>query len=483
MRLKIRKHLAKSSQEAYKYRLAPCPPQVLHSRLAHPGAEAKTQRHLRFDVNDLDRFAIESLGEGTVPSPLERADDMRFVRDDDRIALNPNLGFLTTTIGQGRIPEGFEIAGPRSKLFFNPPKTRAAIVTCGGLCPGINAVIRGIVLQLWHRYNCRKILGIPYGYGGLGPDAEPPIALDPDAVSQIHQSGGTMLGSSRGAPPVPVMVDYLVQHQVDMLFAIGGDGTMRGAQAIWEEVKRRGLKISIISIPKTIDNDIPFVRRSFGFETAVSVATHAIHSAHTEATGAPHGIGLVKLMGRHAGYIAATACLATGHANFCLIPEVPFALEGPRGLLEQVEARVIQRRHAVIVVAEGAGQDFFAGQPEERDASGNAKLGDIGVFLKERLSRHMASRGLNVTLKYIDPSYLIRSAAANPNDQLHCARLAQNAVHAAMAGKTGLLIGYWHGLMTHVPTSALTGVKQRINPQGELWFGVLETTGQPPHIG
>jgi 6-phosphofructokinase 1 len=434
-------------------------------------------------MGNIDRFAIETLGEPTIPSPLERSDEMSFVRDEDRLAVTPILGSLTAQLSSGLKPEGFELAGPRAKIYFNPPKTRAAIVTCGGLCPGINAVIRGLVLQLWHRYNCRQILGIRYGYGGLGLDSEPPINLDPDTVSQIHQTGGTVLGSSRGAPPVSEMVDFLAKHRIDMLFAIGGDGTMRGAQAIWEEVRRRGLNISIVSIPKTIDNDIPFVRRSFGFETAVGVATQSIHSAHTEATGAPYGIGLVKLMGRHAGYIAATACLATGHANFCLIPEVPFGLEGPGGLLEQVENRVLLRRHAVIVVAEGAGQHFFDQGQKGRDASGNVKLGDIGLHLKDKINAHMSAKNLSVTLKYIDPSYLIRSAPANPNDQLHCARLAQNAVHAAMAGKTGLLIGYWHGRLTHVPTSALTGVKQRINPEGELWFSVLETTGQPPAIG
>lgn len=434
-------------------------------------------------MGNTDRFAIETLGEPLISSPLERSDEMSFVRDDDRLAVSPLLNTLTSQVQAGETPEGFELAGPRAKIFFNPPKTRAAIVTCGGLCPGINAVIRGLVLQLWHRYNCRQVFGIRYGYGGLSQDAEPPLSLDPDAVSQIHQIGGTVLGSSRGAPPVPEMVDFLVKNRINMLFAIGGDGTMRGAQAIWEEVKRRGLKIAVVSIPKTIDNDIPFVRRSFGFETAVGVATHAIHSAHTEATGAPYGIGLVKLMGRHAGYIAATACLATGHANFCLIPEVPFGLEGPGGLLEQIENRILLRRHAVIVVAEGAGQYFFDQGPKARDASGNVKLGDIGPYLKDRINEHMVKKNLPVTLKYIDPSYLIRSAPANPNDQLHCARLAQNAVHAAMAGKTGLLIGYWHGRLTHVPTSALTGIKQRINPQGELWFSVLETTGQTPSIG
>ena len=437
------------------------------------------------NTHPIGRFSIEQLGQPTTPSPLDRETEYNFVKDEDRIAMSPIVGKkhpLHQDIGQHLDDESFEIAGPRSFVYFNPPKSRAAIVTCGGLCPGINAVVRSIVLHLWYRYNCRSVLGIRYGYNGLSEDAEAPLRLDPELVSSIHLDGGTILGSSRGAPPVDTMVNYLVRHQIDMLFTIGGDGTMRGANALWEEVKRRNLKIAIVSLPKTIDNDIPFVRRSFGFETAVATATTAIHSAHVEATGVPYGLGLVKLMGRHAGYIAATACLATGHANLCLIPEVPFDLEGEHGILAFIENRLHERRHAVVVVAEGAGQKYVAPAADKKDASGNLKLGDIGLFLRDRINAHFASKKMDVTLKYIDPSYMIRSAAAHPNDQLHCARLAQNAVHAAMAGKSGLLIGYWHGLMTHVPTRALSGINQRVNPRGELWFNVLEMTGQPAQL-
>jgi 6-phosphofructokinase 1 len=440
------------------------------------------------EASPLGRFSIEQLGPALYPSPLERAVEFSFIRDEDRIAMSPIVGKThPLSLGGGTASpilddESFEIAGPRSKIFFNPPKCKAAIVTCGGLCPGINAVVRSLVLLLWYRYNCRQVVGIRYGYNGLSDDAEPPIDLNPEIVSDIHHDGGTLLGSSRGAPSVETMVDYLDKNGIQMLFTIGGDGTMRGASLLWEEVKRRGLKIAIVSLPKTIDNDIPFVRRSFGFETAVATATHAVHSAHVEATGVPLGIGLVKLMGRHAGYIAATACLATGHANLCLIPEVPFDLEGENGILALLENRVNQRRHAVVVVAEGAGQKYVLQGGNQKDASGNAKLGDIGHFLRDRINRHFIEKKMDVTLKYIDPSYMIRSAAAHPNDQLHCARLAQNAVHAAMAGKSGLLIGYWHGLMTHVPTKALNGINQRVNPKGELWFNVLEMTGQPTHL-
>ena len=440
------------------------------------------------------RFAIETLGAPTYPSPLDAEGTFTFVGDDEHLRVDPRHHAESSTVVptpglKGAPPlahattETFELAGPRQKLFFNPPRARAAIVTCGGLCPGINAVIRALVLQLYHRYNCRDVLGIRYGYGGLGEGAEPPIKLTPDLVESSHEGGGTLLGTSRGTPPAPIVVDALERHGIDILFTIGGDGTMRGATAIWQEIKRRGRSIAVVSVPKTIDNDIPYVRRTFGFETAVSVATQAIHAAHIEATGVPYGIGLVKLMGRNAGYIAATACLATGHANFCLVPEVPFKLDGDGGLLALVEHRVALRRHAVIVVAEGAGQTYFQGEATARDASGNVRLKDIGMLLKERLNAHFDAIAKPVTLKYIDPSYIVRTAPANPADQLHCARFAQNAVHAAMAGKSGLLIGYWHGHMTHVPTAALEGRTQAINPRGELWRNVLETTGQPARIG
>lgn len=429
------------------------------------------------------RFSVETVGEARLPTPLERASEVSFTDDRERIVLNPHLSALAPFIKKSETPESFELAGPRPKIFFDPKATRAAIVTCGGLCPGINAVIRGIVMQLWYRYGCRDILGVRYGYGGLGKGAEVPRALDPDIVSDIHSDGGTILGSSRGAPTASEIVDSIERLKIRLLFPIGGDGTMRGAEAIYQEAKRRNLKLAIVCVPKTIDNDIAFVRRTFGFETAVGAATESVRAAHVEATGVPYGIGLVKIMGRHAGYIAANATVASGHANICLVPEVPFGLEGEGGLLDVLEKRVRARRHAVIVAAEGAGQYFFDQREPKRDASGNVKLGDIGLFLKERITAHFAGRGFPLTLKYIDPSYLIRTAPANPADQLHCARLAQNAVHAALAGKTGIMIGYWHGQMTHVPTRVLTGMSQRINPRGELWLNLLEMTGQPATIG
>jgi 6-phosphofructokinase 1 len=433
---------------------------------------------------NLPSFNIESLGKASVNSPIKLPEKAHYTNEQDRILYDPSVLRVMNSVNKSETLPSFEVAGPREKIFFDPTVTRTAIVTCGGLCPGINAVIRGLVVHLWHRYKVRNIYGVPYGYKGLGhSEHESFTMLTPDKVELIHEQGGTILGSSRGTPPTNEMVDNLIKHKIDILFTIGGDGTMRGARAISEEIKKRGASIAVVGIPKTIDNDIPFVKRSFGFETAVSIACQSLYSGHTEARGFRRGIGLVKLMGRHSGYITANAVLATGHANFCLIPEVPFALEGKHGLLALLEQRLETRGHALIVVAEGAGQNYFKDTPEKRDSSGNVRLGDIGVYLKDRITAYFEEKKLNSPVRYIDPSYLIRSAPSNPADTLFCTKLAQSAVHAAMAGKTAMLVGYWHGKITHIPMSALAENRQTVNPTGELWMNVLETTGQPSVIG
>jgi 6-phosphofructokinase 1 len=436
------------------------------------------------DSSSVERFKIASLGPAKVKSPIILARKRGYVSDNERLLYRPHRSLTDARLSGGSGDEAFQIAGPREFIYFRPSDSRAAIVTCGGLCPGLNAVIRGLVNQLWYRYEVRSVLGFRYGYQGMSyKPSDEPIELTPKLVESIHQLGGTVLGSSRGTPPTSELVDSLVHHRINMLFTIGGDGTMRGASAIVDEIKRRGLEIAVVGIPKTIDNDIPFVRRSFGFETAVAEACKAVHAAHEEARGAKNGVGLVKLMGRHSGYIAANTTLATGHVNFCLIPEIKFELEGESGLFALLERRLKESGHAVIAVAEGAGQQFFSEESVDKDLSGNIRLSDIGVFLRDQIGRHMKAKLDHFSLKYIDPSYMIRSTPANPSDMLFCFRMAQNAVHAAMAGKTGILIGYWHGEMTHVPLTALVGNSQRVNPEGELWFNVIETTGQPLTIG
>jgi 6-phosphofructokinase 1 len=418
--------------------------------------------------NGLD-FSISRLGECTIPSPMTSA---QFVKDEERVLYYTNL----REAEGAETPPSFEMAGPREKVYFDGSKLKCGIVTCGGICPGLNDVIRAIVLSLFYHYGVRTVFGFRYGYEGLSPrHHHSPLELTAEEVSEIHQSGGTILGSSRGPQDASEMVDTLDRMNVGILFAIGGDGTLRGAQAISREIGRRGLKIGVIGIPKTIDNDISFMSKTFGFETAVSESKAAIYGAHVEAVGARNGIGLVKLMGRHSGFIAANATLAFSEVNFCLVPEVPFALEA---LFEALKSRLELRGHAVVVTAEGAGQDLMK-QGDGRDASGNIKLGDIGLFLKERIIDYMMREGMSVTLKYIDPSYIIRSSPANPEDSVFCLLLGHNAVHAGMAGRTNMVVGYWNGAYTHVPIPLAASKRKRIDPAGRLWNSVLASTGQP----
>jgi len=435
-----------------------------------------------------DELHVATLGECTYPSPLPLAppDDETsgsFVHDDARVRHHIELrGAAGGASGDGEVLS-FEKAGARQDMFFDPAHTRAAIVTCGGLCPGINNVVRSAFYQLYHRYGVRQVLGIRYGFQGMNPMAGlPPVALTPEIVEEIHRQGGTSLGTSRGPQNVALMVDFLQHREIDVLLCVGGDGTQRGVHAIWEEVARRQLPISVIGVPKTIDNDIPFVYRSFGFYTALEKAREVIQGAHVESRGVPRGVGLVKLMGRYAGFIAAGATLASQEVNFCLIPEVPYELEGPGGFLEALGERLEERGHAVVVVAEGAGQNLFEDEPE-RDASGNLKLHDVGTYLKRRIGEHFKQQGAPVYLKYFDPSYFIRSVPANTSDSLYCDSLARHAVHAAMAGKTDVLVGYWHNVFIHVPIPAVVRRRKRLDPQGGVWIAVQECTGQPRRFG
>lgn len=392
------------------------------------------------------------------------------------------------TISDGvRIPEHieigapggleFELAGPRAKLFFEGPRTRAGIVTCGGLCPGLNNVVRSLFLELHYGYGVAEVLGFRGGYSGLDPACGvEPVRITPEFVEGIHQTGGTILGSSRGPVDIHRAVDNLIARGVHILFTVGGDGTQRGAHDLYQEARRRGHALSVVGVPKTIDNDVGFVSRTFGFFSAVEEAARVLCCAHTEARSVPGGIGLVKLMGRHAGFITAGATVASQDVNFALIPEVPFSLEAFLAALEQ---RMRTKSHAVIAVAEGAGQELLAANAHERDASGNVKLRDIGLFLREKIESHFKAAGLSVALRYFDPSYQVRSRPANCEDALLCDLFARHAVHAAMAGKTGLVIGFLHERFIHVPIEILATHTKRLDPEGGWWRSVLAATGQP----
>ncbi len=430
-------------------------------------------------------FIVKELGKATIKSPLVQYiqnahSTYDFVKDSDRVLYDPSLDNFIESSKAVKLPISFEKAGPREFLFFEPAKTKVAIVTCGGLCPGLNNVIRSIVNQLFYRYGVTRIIGIKYGFEGFIPEYNHPvIELTTRIVDDIHLTGGSILGSSRGNQDVGKIVDSLEMLNINILFCIGGDGTLHGAHAIYEEIHKRKLKISVAGVPKTIDNDINLIDQSFGFETAFTIANDIIKSVHNEAIGAYNGISLLKLMGRDSGFIAAYSALSIGEVNFVLIPEIHFDLYGPNGFLKALRKRLETRHHALIVVAEGAGQYFFENDDTEKDASGNIINKDIGLYLKNKISEEFNARNFPHTLKYIDPSYIIRSAPANANDSKFCGLLAQNVVHAAMAGKTDFVIGNWNNCFTLLPIPVAVSKRKIIDIEGELWWNVLETTGQP----
>ena len=427
------------------------------------------------EIAELD-FDVRHVGSATLRSPVRNVD---FVPAEERVSFLSRLGEIRECGELGLRLPSFEAAGPRETIYHDPSWTKAAIVTCGGLCPGINDVVKSIVNTLHFQYGVRDIFGIRYGYRGLVPEfGLAPIMLDPGTVDMIHERGGSVLGSSRGEQSTEEIVNTLERLRINVLFAIGGDGTQRGVRDISEETTKRNLPVSVIGVPKTIDNDLSFMDRTFGYETAIYRTGPVISSAHDEAKGTLNGIGLVKLMGRESGFIAASACLANSVANFCLIPEVPFELDGERGLLKALERRLEVKDHAVIVVAEGAGQEFFEDSETVKDKSGNIKLMDIGQFLKHTIGEHLSGIGVEHSVKYFDPSYLIRSVPAHGTDAIFCLHLGANAVHAAMAGRTGMVVGHWNGHFTHVPVALAVMMRRKVNPSGPLWKSVLGATQQ-----
>lgn len=414
---------------------------------------------------------ITTLGEARFPSPLNYA-------VDDRVKIPASIKVMPGDKHDNNLL--FEMAGPRSRLFFDPRSTRAAIVTCGGLCPGMNNVIRSLFLELYFIYGVREIIGFRYGYTGLDPAfGDEPIVLNHNLIDDIHRDGGTLLGTSRGPVNIQAAVDNLINLKINILFTIGGDGTQKGGFDLYKEAQKRNYPLSVVGIPKTIDNDVSFVSRTFGYLTAVEESVRVINTAHVEAKSVQYGVSLVKLMGRNAGFIATGATVASQDVNFVLIPEVHFVLGGEKGFLQALKNRMIDRKHAVIVVAEGAGQDLLAAGEASYDASGNIILKDIGLFLREQIDKFFKTEKIPVIIRYFDPSYSIRSCAADAEDSILCDLYARNAVHAAMAGKTGLVIGYIHDSFIHVPVDLLTRKSRRIDLHGWEWRAALAATGQP----
>ncbi len=434
-------------------------------------------------------FTIETLGECKVPSPIELSKEhgtfrASYVKDSSYVRYQVNYYSEEEGAKENNSDLNssnlMQKAGPRENIYFNPAHVTAGICTCGGLCPGLNDVIRAVVRCLWHRYGVKRIRGFRFGFKGFFSDSGyDTVDLTPEVVDDIQKIGGSFLGTSRGGGNrVADIVDAVESLNINMLFIIGGDGTQRGSLDIAREIEKRGLKVAVVGIPKTVDNDLEFIDRSFGFETAVQKAKEAVTAIHMEAVSQVNGIGLVKLMGRESGFIATATALASHETNFCLIPEIPFDLDGPNGFLSALEERLKNRHHAVIIVAEGAGQELFQ-STGETDASGNKKLSDIGTYLRDKINEYFKQKGIHINLKYVDPSYQVRSSVTNANDSIYCERLGNNAVHAAMAGKTKMVVGLVNNKYVHLPIEVVTRKRNRVDPEGALWRDALDALTQP----
>jgi len=424
-------------------------------------------------MNKLD-FGIKVLGDPKIDSPLKNT---HFECANAKVIYHSEPKEMLEYLEEFGEAAAFEKAGPRRKIFHDPKWTKAAIVTAGGLCPGLNDVIKGLTHTL-HSYEVPVIYGIPYGYRGLNPEfGLEPILLNPDNVDHIHDQGGTILGSSRGQQEVGVMVDTLVRMNINVLFCVGGDGTLKGAHQISEEILKRGLNISVVGIPKTIDNDISFVDKTFGFETAVYATNPVITCAHNEAKGAYNGVGLVHVMGRDSGFIAAYSALANSDVNYCLVPEEKFSLEdGEDAFLPHLFKRLEKRKHAVVLIAEGAGQELFEDEKSNKDKSGNVLHKNIGRFMKAKILDYAKKNNFECNLKYFDPSYSIRSLPAHGTDAVLCSMLAHNAVAAAMSGCTDVVVGRWNGSFTLVPIPLATSTRKKIELDSPVWRSVRSMT-------
>ncbi|KAK7294277.1 hypothetical protein RJT34_17164 [Clitoria ternatea] len=448
-----------------------------------PNNNIITRQHAGFVLEDVPHFSHYIPHLPTYPNPLQdnpsySVTKQYFVDVDDTVAQQ--------IVVHKNSPRGthFRRAGPRQKVYFDSEDVYACIVACGGLCPGVNTVIREVVCGLYHMYGVHKVLGIEGGYRGFY--SRNTIPLTPKVVNDIHKRGGTILGTSKGGHDTSKIVDSIQDRGFNQVYILGGDGTQRGASVISEEIRRRGMKVSVVGIPESVDNDIPVIDKSFGFDTAVEEAQRAINAAHVEAESAENGIGIVKLMGRSSGFIALYATLASRDVDCCLIPESPFYLEGPGGLFESIRKRLTENGHMVIVIAEGAGQELISeslSDMKKQDVTGSKLLQDVGLWLSQKIKDHFTeTKKMAINLKYIDPTYMIRAVPSIASDNVYCTLLAQSAVHGAMAGYTGLTVGLVNSRHAYIPFHRINERQKKVVITDRMWARLLSSTNQPSFL-
>ncbi|CAL5226255.1 g9100 [Coccomyxa viridis] len=448
-------------------------PNIRHELLARPSPYTASNNGGAGFVSDDDRVALNCITFASASSAGALCDQPTMA---GRVGREESLPISNVGSEGPLLPTRWAVrAGSRKSVFFDSKETTAAIVTCGGLCPGLNDVIQGLVLKLAD-YGVPEgnILGIRYGFRGFY-EGHQPVVLTKKSVDDIQLQGGTILGTSRGGADMRRIAESIGSRRIDMVFVVGGNGGNAGANAIYRECFAINVICSVIALPKSIDNDLLLVERCFGFDTAVEQSQHALMAAKVESSSAYQGIGLVKLMGRQSGFVAMEASMASGLVDICLIPEVPFVLRGDSGLLSYVQHLLDVQGHAVICVAEGAGQDLLAEGEQDVDLSGNPILQDIGSWLRNQL----VSTFVDADLKYIAPSYMIRSTTTTATDRVYCKVLAHNAVHAAFAGFTGITVGLVNTHHVYLPIPVVIQSPRQVDPRGEMWHQLLDSNCQP----
>lgn len=398
---------------------------------------------------------------------------MNFLNPDELVMGHIILNDSKAGSRRQEIANGCVRANACEKIWWDPADVRAAIVTCGGLCPGLNSIIREVTMCLWHQYGVRHITGIQFGYNGLSnPELYAPKHLGPKAVREIHMKGGSVLKAGRGGLEAERICDNLEKMGVNMLFVVGGDGTQAAGNLLYEEARRRNLQLSIVGVPKSIDNDILFFDKTFGFDTAVSAACNVIRNGWVEATSCEKGVGIVKLMGRDAGFVCMDAALSSTIVDLCLIPEVSVKMED---IMDHIDETLQRKNFMVIAVAEGAGQEHVA--TGKVDATGHTIYGDIGTHLRDSVNKHLKPSGGRCF--YIDPSYIIRSVPIDPNDHVYCSRLARDAVHSAMRGYTGVVVGPIHNVICMIPMQLIASGKRHVPTKSSNWQACVQVCNMP----
>jgi len=434
--------------------------------------------HLATWLQDGDSAFHESSVNTVINPMVKKWPGRHFVNPDELV-----MGHIITNDSKqaardSETANGCFRANATRHIYWDPKDVRAAIVTCGGLCPGLNSVVRELTDCLYNEYGVKDILGMRGGYHGLSnPEELTPMYLTPKIVNEIHMKGGSVLMAGRGGNDCIRIVDKLKERDINMLFVVGGDGTQSGAHALFLEARKRKMPISIVGVPKSIDNDVMYFDKTFGFESAVAEAVSVIRGSFVEATSANRAVSIVKLMGRDAGFVSMYAAVASNLVDLCLIPEVDVKLQD---VLAYVDKVLAQKGYMVVAVAEGAGQNFV--ESEGVDPTGHTKYGDVGVFLRDAINEHLKRSDDGGRSFYFDPSYMIRAVPANPIDHIFCSRLSRDAVHTAMRGYTGVCVGPIHNIIIIMPMNNIASRQKTVNVHRNMWQVCVHQSGMPQQL-